>query len=56
VRAFLTGPDSPFFDSDAAEALRQAVRIQHLMIEAEAAVPEVSTPSAPRDALAAARP
>jgi hypothetical protein len=55
VRAFLTSPDSSLFDSDAAAALRQAVRIQHLVIDAEAAVPEASTPPAPQDALAAAR-
>jgi hypothetical protein len=55
VRAFLTGPDSPFLDSDTTEALREAVRIQHLVIDTEAAVPDASTPSVPRDAVAAAR-
>jgi hypothetical protein len=38
MRTFLRGPDSPFLGRDATEALREAVRLQHIVVGAETAV------------------
>ena len=40
VRTFVTDGGSPFFGRDPTEALREAVRIQHIVVGAEAAVPD----------------
>jgi hypothetical protein len=40
VRTFALGGDSPFFGWDATEALREAVRLQHMVVGAETAVPD----------------
>ena len=40
VRTFILRGDSPFFGRDATEALREAVRLQHIVVGAEAAVPD----------------
>ena len=42
VRSFLTGPDSPFYGNDPAEALREAVRLQHLVMDARASAADLS--------------
>jgi hypothetical protein len=38
VLTFITDGGSPFFGRDATEALRQAVRLQHIVVGAETAV------------------
>jgi hypothetical protein len=38
VRTFITDGASPFFGRDATEALREAVRLQHMVVGAETAV------------------
>jgi hypothetical protein len=38
VRTFITDSASPFFGRDATEALREADRLQHIVVEAETAV------------------
>ena len=40
VRTFVTDGGSPFFGRDATEALREAVRLQHIVVGAETAVPD----------------
>ena len=39
VRTFVTDGGSPFFGRDPTEALREAVRLQHIVVGAETAVP-----------------
>jgi hypothetical protein len=38
VKTFLSGTDSPFHGTDATSALREAVRLQHIVVGAETAV------------------
>ena len=40
VRTFATDGGSPFFGRDPTEALREAVRLQHIVVRAEPAVPD----------------
>jgi len=40
VLAFITDGGSPFFGRDATEALREAVRLQHIVVVTETAVPD----------------
>jgi hypothetical protein len=40
VRTFVTDGGSPFFGRDSTEALREAVRLQHIVVGAETTVPD----------------
>jgi hypothetical protein len=40
VRTFVTDGGSPFFGRDPTEALREVVRLQHIVVGAETAVPD----------------